>query len=112
LVLAQAEDPEAASALDRVRRVFSGLQEGQLDRSLLDSEANAYFTPEVIADYAASLKPFGTPSSFTQTAKADRGGMTSRTFAIRAGERSLRLSTFFTPDGQIAQYLVYPAPAQ
>lgn len=38
--------------------------------------------------------------------------MTSRTFAIRVGERSLRLTTFFTPDGQIAQYLVYRAPAQ
>jgi D-alanyl-D-alanine carboxypeptidase len=109
LVLAPAEDPGAASALDRVRRVFGGLQEGQLDRSLLSSDANAYFTDEVIADYASSLKPFGTPSSFTQTAKSDRGGMTSRTFAIRVGERSLRLSTFFTPDGQIAQYLVYLA---
>jgi hypothetical protein len=55
------------------------------------------------------LKPFGTPSSSTQTGKSERGGMTSRTFATRAGERSLRLPTFFTPDGQIAQYLVYLA---
>jgi hypothetical protein len=111
-LLAPAEDSGAAPALDRVRKVFSGLQEGQLDRSLLNSDANAYFTAEVIADYTSSLKPFGTPSSFTQTGKSERGGMTSRTFAIRGGERSLRLSTIFTPDGQIAQYLVYPAPAQ
>ena len=109
LVMAPAEDPGAPPALDRVRGLFSGLQEGQLDRSLLDSDANAYFTPEVIADYASSLKPFGTPSSFTQTEKSDRGGMIIRSFAIRAGDRSLRLSTFFTPDGKIAQYLVYPA---
>jgi D-alanyl-D-alanine carboxypeptidase len=109
LVMAPADDPGAASALDRVRRLFSGLQEGQLDRSLLDSDANSYFTPEVIADYASSLKPFGTPSSFTQTGKSDRGGMIIRLFAIRAGDRPLRLSTFFTPNGKIAQYLVYPA---
>ena len=109
LVMAPAEDPGAPPALDRVRRLFSGLQESQLDRSLLDSDANAYFNPEVIADYASSLKPFGTPSSFTQTGKSDRGGMIMRSFAIRAGDRSLRLSTCFTPDGRIAQYLVYPA---
>jgi hypothetical protein len=46
LVMAPAEDSGAPPALDRVRRLFSGLQEGQLDRSLLDSDANAYFTPE------------------------------------------------------------------
>jgi D-alanyl-D-alanine carboxypeptidase len=109
LVMAPAEDPGAAPALDSVRRLFSGLQNGKLDRSMLDSDANAYFTPEVVSDYTSSLKGFGTPSSFTQTAKSDRGGMTSRSFAIHAGDKSLRLSTFFTPDGKIAQYLVYPA---
>jgi len=30
--------------------------------------------------------------------------MTYRSFAIRFGEKSLRLSTFFTPEGKIAQY--------
>jgi D-alanyl-D-alanine carboxypeptidase len=109
LVMAPAEDPTAASALESVRRIFGGLQEGQLDRSLLDSSANAYFTAAAIEDYTSSLKPFGTPSSFTQIEKSDRGGMTARSFSIRAGERSLRLSTFFTPDGHIAQFLVYPA---
>jgi D-alanyl-D-alanine carboxypeptidase len=70
--MAPAEDPGATSALEGARRLFSGLQEGQLDRSPLDSDASAYFTPEVVADYAASLKPLGTPSSFTQTSKSDR----------------------------------------
>lgn len=73
LVIVPAEDPGAAPALDHVRKVFSALQADQLDRSLLSSDANAYFTDEVIADYASSLKPFGTPSSCTQTAKSDRG---------------------------------------
>jgi CubicO group peptidase (beta-lactamase class C family) len=109
LVAAPAEDPRAAPALNRVRQLFSLLQDGKIDRSLLDSDANAYFTPEAIADYEASLKPFGTPASFVQTASGDRGGMTHRSFAIHAGEKSLSLSTFFTPDGKIAQYLVYPA---
>jgi len=109
LVIVPVEDPGAAQALDRVRRLFSALQDGQVDKALLDADATAYFTPQVIADYAASLKPFGTPTSFTQTGKNDRGGMTARSFSIRAGDKGLRLSTFFTPDGKIAQYLIYPA---
>jgi D-alanyl-D-alanine carboxypeptidase len=109
LVIVPVEDPGAAQALDRVRRLFSALQDGQVDKALLDADATAYFTPRVIADYAASLKPFGTPTSFTQTGKNDRGGMTARSFSIRAGDKGLQLSTFFTPDRKIAQYLIYPA---
>ena len=109
IILAPSEDPQAAAVLDRVREVFVGLQDGKLDRSLLTGDANAYFTAEVIGDFASSLKPLGNPTSFTQTGKSERGGMTSRGFAIRAGGKSLRLSTFFTADGKIAQYLVYPS---
>jgi D-alanyl-D-alanine carboxypeptidase len=108
IVTAPALDPQEASSLEHARQVFSGLQNGTLDRSLLDADANAYFTPQAIADCASSLKPLGTPDSFTQTGKSDRGGMTERTFAIRASGKSLRLTTFFTPAGKISQYLVYP----
>jgi D-alanyl-D-alanine carboxypeptidase len=108
LVTAPAEDPKAAPALDRVRRLFSRLQDGELERSWLNADANAYFTTEVIADFASSLKSFGTPTGFTETGKAERGGMTYRGFTIRFGDKSLKLSTFFTPEGQIAQYLIYP----
>lgn len=109
LVTAPVEDSQAAPALGRVRQLFSDLQDGKLERSSLTDDANAYFTAQVIADFALSLKPLGTPSAFSQTSKSERGGMTYRAFAIRLGDKSLRLSTFFTPDGRIAQYLVYPA---
>jgi CubicO group peptidase (beta-lactamase class C family) len=109
LVTAPAEDPQADPVLDRVRQLFSGLQDGKPERSWLTDDANAYFTTEVIADFASSLKPFGTPTGFTQTSKSERGGMTYRSFSIRFGEKSLTLSTFFTPEGKIAQYLLYPA---
>ena len=109
IITEPSDDPQAAPALDRTRRLFTSLQNGKLDRSLLTEEANAYFTPAAIADYAASLKPLGTPTSFTQSRWGLRGGMTSRSFTIRAGNKSLRLSTFFMPDGKIAQYLIYPA---
>jgi hypothetical protein len=91
-----------------VKTVFHSLQDGRLNRSLLDSDANSYFTDSVIADYAASLKPVGEPDSFVQTAKQDRGGMTFRAYSIHGGGKSLRLTVFFMPDGKLAQFLIYP----
>ena len=37
-----------------------------------------------------------------------RGGMTERTFAIKAGGKSLSLSTYWTREGKLAQYLITP----
>ena len=108
-LLAAGQDVQATASLESARQIFDGLQRGQLDRLLLTDDANAYFSRTVIADFAASLKPLGTPASFTQTSRSLRGGMTFRRYAIRAGSKSLTLKTFSTPDGKIAQYLIAPA---
>ena len=110
-LLAPAADPEAAPALERARQIFSGLQKGQINRSLLTTDAIAYFTDQAIADFAASLAPLGEPASFTQTGHSGRGGMTERSFSIRAGGKSLSLVTYIMPDGKFAQYMIDPVPA-
>jgi len=107
LLLAEADDPQAASQLEQARRVFSGLQEGKIDRSLLSSDADSFFTAQVLADAAAGLKPRGAPDSFRQTSMELRGGMTYRHFQIGFREgKPLLLSTFTTPEGKLAQYLI------
>jgi hypothetical protein len=106
LLLADVEDPQAAQELDRARRVFESLQDGKIDRSLLTSDADAYFTPQVLEDAAASLKPLGNPEGFRQTSVQLRGGMTYRHFEIGFKSKSLHLSTFATEDGKLAQYLI------
>jgi D-alanyl-D-alanine carboxypeptidase len=106
LLLAEAEDPQAARQLELARRIFSGLQEGKIDRTLLDPDADAYFTPQVLSDAAAGLGPLGVPESFRQTSVGLRGGMTYRNFQIGFQGRSLHLSTFTTADGKLAQYLI------
>ncbi len=111
LMLAPAADPEAAPALERAKQLFTGLQKGQLNRSLLTSDAIAYFTDQAIADFAASLGPLGEPSSFTQSGHSGRGGMTERSFAIRAGGKTMSLVTYIMPDGKFAQYMIDPVPA-
>jgi CubicO group peptidase (beta-lactamase class C family) len=106
LLLAEADDPQAAQQLAQARRIFSGLQEGKIDRQLLNSDADAYFTPQVLQDAGASLKPLGAPESFRQTSVEQRGGMTYRHFQIGFKGKSLHLSTFTTVDGKVAQYLI------
>jgi D-alanyl-D-alanine carboxypeptidase len=107
LLLVERQDPQAAQQLEQAHRVFSQLQEGKIDRSVLTSDADFYFTPEVLADAAASLKPLGLPNSFTQASFGLRGGMTFRRFDIKFDSgKSLALTTFSTADGKFAQYLI------
>ena len=106
LLLAQTNDPHAAPALEQARRILSDLQRGQIDRALLTSDADAYFTPQVLADAEASLKSLGAPEGIHQTSVELRGGMTYRHFEIKFKSVALHLSTFTTPEGKLAQYLI------
>jgi CubicO group peptidase (beta-lactamase class C family) len=106
-LLAASQDPDAPHALEQARQVFNQLQEGKLDRALLTSDADSYFTPRVLVDAQSSLQPLGTPQSFEQTGAVRRGGMSYRFFLIRfASGTTLNLSTFSTTDGKLAQYLI------
>ncbi|MGH7867118.1 MAG: serine hydrolase domain-containing protein, partial [Candidatus Dormibacteraceae bacterium] len=107
LLIAQKEDPQAAPQLDQARRIFRQLQNGTIDRSVLTSDANFYFTPQVLEDAHASLGPLGTPKSFEQTGHGLRGGMTYREFQIKfASGKSLHLTTFSVEAGKLAEYLI------
>jgi D-alanyl-D-alanine carboxypeptidase len=107
LLLAEKQDPQAAQQLELARQIFSQLQEGKVDKSLLTSDAISYFTPQVLADAASSLKPLGAPDNFQQTAMGLRGGMTFRGFRIHfSSGKTLSLSTFSIADGKFAQYLI------
>ena len=95
LLLADVVDPQAATQLEKARRIFGQLQEGTIDQSLITSDASFYFTPQVLADAASSLKPLGTPVGFEQTSMTLRGGMTVRTFQIKfSGDKTLHVSTY------------------
>jgi D-alanyl-D-alanine carboxypeptidase len=95
-----------AAAEKRALDVFTGLQEGKLDRSQLTAFCDAYFTKEAVEDFAASLKPLGTPTSFKQTSEGKRGGMTFRSFNVGFAGKQVRVTVFEEPDGKLEQYLV------
>src|SRR5215470_3824882 len=99
-----ARDRDAAAALAQAKATFDGLQHGRIDRTLFTANANAYFSETAIADFAAGLGPLGAPQEFEQANQALRGGMVVRSFRIKCGATSLRLTTFTMPDGKLEQY--------
>jgi D-alanyl-D-alanine carboxypeptidase len=108
IVFAPAETAGAA-ARESAHRIYDGLTKGTIDRALLTPAANAYFTQEVLSDYAASLAPLGSPTEFAASGESLRGGMTIRSYRIRAGGVSMELTTMTLPDGRIDQYIISPA---
>jgi len=99
-------DSAAAEAEETARRIYQSLTQGTVDRARLTPAASAYFTQEVLADYATSLGPLGPPSEFARDGDALRGGMRIRSYRIKAGGRELRLTTMMLPDGRLDQYIV------
>jgi CubicO group peptidase (beta-lactamase class C family) len=97
---------DADRAVEQARRIFEGLQQGRIDRSLLTTNLSAYFSEDALKDFASSLAPLGRPETFTQTSESERGGMIFRRFQIEFPQRTLSVTTFTMPDGKLEQYLV------
>jgi len=103
-VVAQKRSPAEEEAL----ALYRGLQKGEVDRSKLAPNLDAYFDAQVLADCKSSLGPLGEPLIFRQADTSSRGGMTFRSFRIVYPTKNLRLTTYTYPDGKLEQYLVYP----
>ena len=103
-----ANRPEVTKA----REVFEKLQKGELDRSILTENANAYFSKQAVADLASGLAPLGPPVYFYPEFETRRGDMVRRSFIAWFPERSLHVTTMETPDGRLEQFHVAPAPPQ
>ncbi len=109
LVAATVAGADRKPAEEQALAIYLGLEKGQIDRSLLAPNLNAYFDAQTLADYRSSLGRLGEPLTFRQTDEALRGGMTFRLFLIAYPTRRLRVSTYTYPDGKLEQYLVEPA---
>ncbi len=104
--LFSATDAATIRAVAQARAIFVGLQHGAIDRALFTSNANAYFSPSALADFASGLAPLGAPTDVTQTREYLRGGMTFRAFRVRAGGKTVTITTFTMPDGKLEQFQI------
>lgn len=107
-VLFTTEDAMATERTARARRIFEGLEEGTIDRSLFTADANAYFSDAALADFKAGLGPLGAPTAFVQIGQTSRGGMIERVYRATFSGRVLRVWTYELPNGMLEQYQVAP----
>jgi CubicO group peptidase (beta-lactamase class C family) len=103
-------DPAATAdpKIARVMAMCADLAQGHLDPKLLNANAQSYFTPSVVADYEASLKPLGPVLGVHETASEDRGGMTFHMYEVKYVARPIQITTYDLPDGRLDQFLIVP----
>jgi CubicO group peptidase (beta-lactamase class C family) len=105
-LLVTAANPQDPKQDALMRKVYDGLQQGKIDRSLFTDNANSYFNDQALKDYADSLGPLGAPQEFNQTRSSLRGGMTARIYDVKYPRKSLVIIIYEMPDGKIEQYLI------
>jgi len=102
-------DSATPKTTELARKIFEGLQRGEIDRALFTSNANAYFSAQALKDFAASLGPLGAPQEFAQASQGLRGGMTLRRYRVKFPQKNVRITTFWMPDGKLEQFQVAAA---
>ncbi len=105
-LLLKAAAPQDPQADVLMRKVYDGLQQGKIDRSLFTDNCNSYFTDQALKDYAGSLGPLGAPEAFTNSQISLRGGMTARIYEVKYPKKNLVIIVYQMPDGKIEQYLI------
>jgi D-alanyl-D-alanine carboxypeptidase len=98
--------PGSRASVDQAKKIWAGLQRGKIDRSLFTSNANAYFSKEVLRDLAGSLGPLGKSIDFSQISEGQRGGMTFHKYNARFAAKTFSVTTCVTPEGKFEQYIV------
>src|SRR5712691_8114369 len=105
-LLLATDDTATPQKLEQARKIFAGLQQGTIDRSLFTDNANSYFSEQALKDFAGGLGPLGTPQEFNQVRQGLRGGMTLRVYRIKFPQKTLRAWTYEMPSGKLEQYQI------
>jgi len=105
------EGGETAKASELAKQVFSGLQQGKIDRALFTANCNAYFDETALHDYASSLGPLGNIVEFELAGESLRGGMVHRSYQVKLDKGAVDINSFWMPDGKIEQFIVTPHDA-
>jgi CubicO group peptidase (beta-lactamase class C family) len=100
------EPAARAQAEARARKVLEGLQQMQIDRTMLTENASSYFTPGALRDLAAGLASLGPVQEVRQQRQSLRGGMTYRNFEVKFSTKTLEVWERDMPDGRIEQFQI------
>ncbi|HUB34768.1 MAG TPA: serine hydrolase domain-containing protein [Bryobacteraceae bacterium] len=106
-ILLLPEQP-AASAKNtaQVRAILEDLRKGRIDRALFTDNANSYFTPAALRDFATSLTSLGKLKTVTAAGENLRGGMIHRSYRAEFAKKTVGLNVYLLPDGRFEQFMV------
>ncbi|GIL38784.1 serine hydrolase domain-containing protein [Roseiterribacter gracilis] len=93
-----------------VREFFDMLRAGKFDPARMTSYGSSWFTNQVIADYQTTLAKFGEPDLFKLRRSSERGGLDTRSYTVRSGDKSMNVLVRMGPDQKIEQFSVGPLP--
>ena len=105
-VLLVGHSPEDAEMERRVAALLDGLRKGQLDRSQLTANGNAYFSETALADIKSSLRKLGSRRSIELEARSLRGGLTTRVYSALYKKKRLEVVTRAAADGKLEQLTI------
>jgi hypothetical protein len=94
------------SAAEVVKKVFSQLQAGRVDRSKFGTEFNIYLSAEKVSGASKRLKGYGAPRDAKVLQSRERGGLEVTTTRLGFGGKSLQVLMYRQPDGTIEQFFV------
>jgi len=91
----------------KLQTILTGLQKGEIDRSLFTANCNDYFDQIALGDYQSSLASLGTITTVTPGRSSLRGGMSFGLYKVTfSGGTTIIVTVFLEPDGKIEQLLV------
>jgi CubicO group peptidase (beta-lactamase class C family) len=105
-LLFDALEPLDAARREEARQVLERLRKGEIDPGRLTPNALAWFSPQTLRDFAASLTALGPLRSIKLDSRQMRGGMDYREYSVEFDTRKLTLTTRSLPDGRLEQFML------
>ena len=88
-------------------KLVDQLRSGTLDRSLLTSDVENYFSPAVLKDYRSSLEALGAPETFERLQSNRSGGQDASIYRLMWANEWLVAVLRRDPDGRVASFKIY-----
>jgi len=93
------------SALDAAKKFLTELERGQVDRTTISADFDAYLTPDKIVSAQKSLNAIGSISNIRVAGLRERGGMEVAIVQFNVGTTAAEGLMYRTPDGKLEEFL-------
>jgi CubicO group peptidase (beta-lactamase class C family) len=100
-------DVAAGAPADVARGLLEQFRSGNIDRSALAPEYDAYLTPERVQSAARAISALGATGTIEVTDQWERGGLAVASLRIQLGDTAVRALLYRRSDGTIEEFLPY-----